>query len=186
VIAVNNSWELAPWADVLYGCDAKWWEHYRPAFAGDKWSQADASQKRHWTNDQIKRERFGCKLVDSVPESGLSKDPTKIHQGGNGVYQAVGLAFHFGARRIYLLGVDLHIGSDSRQHWHSDHPEEVGGAKTDACFLSLGWLENFKILADDLRTEGVEFVNATPGSKLTYVKHVPIDQLLRGAVDRDR
>ena len=28
VIAVNNTWELMPWADILYAGDIAWWDRY--------------------------------------------------------------------------------------------------------------------------------------------------------------
>jgi hypothetical protein len=48
VIAINNSWRLAPWADALYGCDYTWWHANRgvPEFAGLKISQ-DAGAVSH-------------------------------------------------------------------------------------------------------------------------------------------
>lgn len=34
VIAVNNTIELAPFADIHYSCDAAWWRAYGDRFAG--------------------------------------------------------------------------------------------------------------------------------------------------------
>ena len=28
-IAVNNSWELVPWADIFFACDYRWWQRFR-------------------------------------------------------------------------------------------------------------------------------------------------------------
>lgn len=38
VIAVSDSYKLAPWADVLVSSDAAWWRHHNPEFAGRKLS----------------------------------------------------------------------------------------------------------------------------------------------------
>jgi hypothetical protein len=29
VVAINTSFQLVPWADMLYACDGKWWDHYK-------------------------------------------------------------------------------------------------------------------------------------------------------------
>ena len=36
VIAINDAWRVAPWADVLYGCDGRWWRKHGgvPGFGG--------------------------------------------------------------------------------------------------------------------------------------------------------
>jgi hypothetical protein len=41
VICINESWRLAPWADVLYGCDGIWWRKSKgvPNFQGLKLCQ---------------------------------------------------------------------------------------------------------------------------------------------------
>ncbi len=38
IIAIKSSWRLAPWADMLYGCDKGWWIENRgvPKFKGLK------------------------------------------------------------------------------------------------------------------------------------------------------
>src|ERR1051325_7861339 len=38
VIAVSDAHRFAPWADILYSCDAAWWRHHRgvPGFRGER------------------------------------------------------------------------------------------------------------------------------------------------------
>src|SRR3546814_7286157 len=38
-IVTNNTWQLAPWADVLYAGDYQWWKRYGEecTFAGSRW-----------------------------------------------------------------------------------------------------------------------------------------------------
>ena len=51
VIAVNDAWRLAPWADILYACDGRWWRHHKgvPEFTG--------SSSR---NARPRRRNLGC------------------------------------------------------------------------------------------------------------------------------
>src|SRR5688572_2955592 len=46
VVAVNDAYRLAPWADVLYGFDWQWWEHHNgcPEFRGLKYTCGTATQ----------------------------------------------------------------------------------------------------------------------------------------------
>ena len=48
-IAVNNSWQLATWADVLYSCDMAWWKLVKgaPEFTKLKISY-DGSVRQHF------------------------------------------------------------------------------------------------------------------------------------------
>ena len=39
VIACQDAFRLMPWADILYGCDERWWDAYdHSGFTGEKWS----------------------------------------------------------------------------------------------------------------------------------------------------
>ena len=47
VIAINESYQLCPWADILYSCDAEWWhlrEQKIKEFAGMKMTFAHPRQ----------------------------------------------------------------------------------------------------------------------------------------------
>ena len=48
VVAVNDAYRLAPWADVLYVCDHKWWGWHPAAldFAGEKVTYSKAAALR--------------------------------------------------------------------------------------------------------------------------------------------
>jgi hypothetical protein len=40
VIAINDAYKLAPWADALYACDGLWWRWHKgvPSFDGPKFA----------------------------------------------------------------------------------------------------------------------------------------------------
>ena len=140
VIAVNNAYLLFD-ADLLYGCDYKWWNKYRPKFDGLKVTQDARAAKE-----------FGLLRVPSENLPGLSLDPLRIHQGGNGGYQAINLAVLLGAAEVRLYGFEMHGG-----HWHGEH---VG--------LNNPEQGNFDRWVDSFRTiqSPVPIINCTPGSAL--------------------
>lgn len=155
VIAINTTYQRAPWADVLYACDIEWWDHYAAETAAGRWR---VFEQQRWTQDIRAAQRHGCRYIESVNRPGLGTQPGLIHQGGNGAYQAVNLAYQAGARRIVLLGLDLH-----GEHWHGKHPTPLTNPQK---YLFEAWMRNFQRMAEDLRNEGVHVVNCSPGTAL--------------------
>lgn len=155
---------MAPWADVLYACDGDWWDAYineaRQAFAGEMWTQDDAAAARY----KIFR-------VSGESKVGLGKNWV-IHFGGNGGYQLINLVYHFGAKKIILLGFDMQR-TNGLSHHHGDHP---GGLNRSLPFKD--WLLKFNQLARDLRDEGVEVVNATRETALTCFQKMELKECL--------
>lgn len=154
VIAVNDSFRLAPWADVLYACDARWWQTRR------------ASVRDTWTGRRmvtLENQIDGVLRLRNSGEDGLETDPGALRTGKNSGYQAIGLAYHFGASRIVLLGFDMRIGRHGEMHWNdrSETQTPQGFAGTLALMLP-----KFETLREPLATAGVQVVNATPGSAL--------------------
>jgi hypothetical protein len=165
VIVVNNTWELLPWADVLYACDLRWWERYgaqAKAFTGEKWTLCPNAATR-----------YRLKRVGKRDGEGLCTEPGHVNTGGNSGYQAVNLAWHFGARRIVLLGFDMHRQNGG--HWHGEHENMLSAPDSHiAC-----WVRRFEPLARDLDRAGVEVVNATPGSALRCFRMAGMTEALR-------
>lgn len=112
VIAVNSSWRLAPWADVLYGCDAGWWFHNNgaPEFPGRRYTSSPAATKR-----------FGLELFST--------------RGSNSGLRAIRLAEHFGATSILLVGFDMHANGGA--HWHDPHG---GKLRNPAASVMADWV----------------------------------------------
>lgn len=147
VIVVNDAYRLAPWADVLYAADAKWWKWHKnvPGFAGRKYS-IDPTQI------------VGIDTLRNSGETGLCLGPHGLRTGHNSGYQAINLAVHLGAKRIILLGYDMQ-GARNKQHFFGKHPD---GSQPPfaAC------LKDFATLVGPLAAAGVEIVNCTPGSAI--------------------
>lgn len=156
VIAVNDSYKLAPDATVLYAADSKWWGWHKgcveahtvgsvkyPAFTGRiKYAMA----KTPWYPE--------VQVLRRGPPTGLSLDPATVALGHNGVYQSINVAVHLGATRVVLLGVDMQGG-----HFFGHHPDQ-SGPPFSLC------LQRFATLVDPLKAAGVEVVNCSPKSAL--------------------
>jgi hypothetical protein len=140
---------MAPWADVLYACDAKFWnwpvgQRVRRTCQGLKY--ALDPRARQWP---------GVTVLRNTGDSGLELDPTGLRTGRNSGYQAINLAVHLGARRVILLGYDMKGG-----HWHKPHPD-ASRPPFAIC------LKHFATLPAPLKAAGVEVINCTPGTALT-------------------
>ena len=98
---------------------------------------------------------------------GLGED--RVHFGGNSGFQAINLAYLWGAKRIVLLGFDgKAVGG--KDHWFGQHPQGL----TQVQPYSL-WLDHFPQLAYDLKREGVEVINCSPDSAITCFKGADIE-----------
>ena len=95
VIAVSNTYELAPWADVLVSNDKSWWTNTPNAknFMGEKFCGLAIEPPRDV-------ERFSGAM-----------------SGSNSALLAMQIAVSKGAKRILLFGVDL-----TGKHYFGDHP----------------------------------------------------------------
>lgn len=167
VIAVNNAYILAPWADCLYFCDDKWWTWHHKALRDWRgWIVRLQGGLHNFGDERIKV------LRNLDHASGLSSDRTGLHTGRNSGYQAINLAVHFGAKKIVLLGFDQQADVSEqgvRTHWHKDHP---GGTSVD---VYKAMLPNFPTLVQPLAERGIEIVNCTPGSAIQCFRRGNID-----------
>jgi hypothetical protein len=159
VIVINDNYLVAPWADILYACDLKWWDWHKgvPDFAGERWTQdADAARK------------YGLSYVRGKGGKGLSTDTGTIHTGSNSGYQAINLAYLFGARRVILTGYDMKVGPNGAAHWFGNHPDNIVSNHS-------GWLAGFKTIVDQRL---VEVINCTRDTALTCFPQMSIEEAL--------
>jgi hypothetical protein len=161
VIAVNDAWKLVPFADVLYACDAQWWDCKDHAgFAGEKWTSISNDDNPENADCAT---RHGLKLIRGKydDDAGFSFTPGLIHFGHISGFQAVNLALLRGAKRIILLGFDMRMVG-GKAHFFGAHP--WGLKDIDESVFSMG-IHAFDIAAKRLPKD-VTIINATPGSAL--------------------
>lgn len=151
VIAINDSYKLAAFADVVYACDRQWWRWHQgvPSFTGLKYGLT------------VKRGEFpGVEVLQNTGDEGLELAPTGLRTGKNSGYQAINLAVHLGAVRILLLGYDMRVPKGQPTHWFGEHP--LFRRPPFVVFL-----EKFPTIVKPLQQAGVTVINCTPQSALT-------------------
>ncbi len=179
VIAVNNTWQRVPMADVLYACDQQWWKMYyldvAARFKGES-----------WTGDRWAAHKYGLCHVQLYDKPGLSVEHGVIHSGANSGYQAINLAYHFGAREILLVGYDMQM-TYGMSHWHGDHDSNlppmpnVNGGRTPlvSSYAEFPmWVARFEDLAKDLHDTGVKVTNCSIETALPWFRRGELAECL--------
>lgn len=115
--------------------------------------------------------RFGINRVGSENRPGLGRGHV-IHQGGNSGYQAINLAYLWGARAVVLLGLDCGFDPRGAVHWHGAHAAPLTNPN-EATFAT--WRVNFNRLAADLRADGVPVYNCSRQTTLDCFERMPLD-----------
>lgn len=160
VIAVNDCYAMAPWADVFYAGDLMWWRHnylnvLNSTIAPECWTLNGNAQHLARHPQKYPGVKSYMHEIEFDRKPGLGLD--KVHHGGNSGYHAVNLAYLFGAKKIVLIGYD-HQHTYGKAHWFGDHDKtkfRKNAEDTDR------WLRNFAELSRDLETRGVDLVNCS-------------------------
>ena len=176
VIAINSSFRMAPFADVLYAGDGHFWDQYPDAmnFTGIRVGMAyDMHAGKYYPNIQDKDPAM-IKMMGCSGETGLELyDRRALRMGRNGGFQAINLAVHLGAKRIILLGYDMQL-VDGVNHWPGAEPR---GKHQPPEPFDL-FIPAFDTMVDDLAAQNIEVINCTPGSALETFPVMPIHEVM--------
>ncbi len=169
VVCINTAYQLAPWADVLFASDWKWWKWHRDAtatFAGLKYTVRDPS-KRRWYPDALH--------LRAMMGSDFQTDPSCLGTPARGLsssgYLAINLAVHLGAVRILLLGYDLCRDTQGRSHFFGEHPDGIKPPLS-------GFVTAFNALVAPLRKVGVTVVNCSRHTVLQTFPRMSLEAAL--------
>jgi len=168
VIAINESYQLCPWADALYACDGEWWKLKNgvPEFHGIKISQ----------------DPVACKLYPDVKKVEVDKysNEIKLHEygylgaGGNGGFQALNLAVQFGCTKIMLVGYDMRV--DLGEHWHKRHQMPLSNPHPNDNLPR--WRAAIDGAAKVMRALGIEVINCSAVSLLKQYEKMTLEEAL--------
>lgn len=175
VIAVKDAWRYCPFADLLYGCDHRWWKHWQgvPDFAGEKWAGDKHSTQSPDGFYCDANARLGVHTVCLHLDDDLSTDPRFINRvGGTSAGQAINIAFLAGAARILTLGLD-----NAGPHFFGDHPWKPNPKNAEFS----GYRAAFALVAAQLARAGVDIVNCSPGTALKCFRRAPLMEVVHSA-----
>ncbi len=181
-IVVNKSYEAAPWADILYFSDRRFYMWYTDAihtFRGQKFTAVTEKRLNHPAITNLRKYKM----------RGLATDAGYVCTGNNSGYAAINVAYHAGASRIILLGFDLK-SDNGRHHWHSNHPvhfsvsetlseeekAEIWNQRQEKVYRKM--VPHFETLVEPLTATGVEVLNTSMDSALTCFPKIPLKQIM--------
>lgn len=177
LIGVNDSYRLAPFIDILYACDALWWElHLKEVLntVSDD-TRLFTCSDTNVESGKVKEQMAAQHDVTIVPgeyKPGFCLQPPKIHYGGNSGFQALNLALHTQAERILLLGLNMSC-VEGKRHFFGDHPAHLNRVTTYDSYIN-----EFVNASKDVAAGKI--VNCTRDSALTCFPVMTLEEALDG------
>lgn len=166
VITINSSWRLAPWSDILFACDYRWWERSEgwQAFEGMKL----CIEKRAC-------DKWGLGYVHChKPDDRIQLEPKgTVGWGGNSGFHCLNLAIQMQVKRVLLVGYDMRI--DHGLHWHGAHGNGMHNPKA---VNVVRWRNCVDGAAKVAEQQGIEVINCSPISTLTRYRKMEFEDAL--------
>jgi len=171
VVAVNNCFELCPWAEMLYACDAKWWRAKKgvASFKGIKVSADKVPEFPDINQVEIRRSAgiiVQAMLFDRIGEIGA---------GGNSGFQALNIMAQMKVSSVALLGFDMCLVG-GQIHWHGRHPDSGSVLYNPDQMAFDRWIGRMNDAAPILKSRGIEVVNCSSHSALKCFPKMTIQQ----------
>jgi hypothetical protein len=168
IIAVNNSWQLVPFAEILYGCDWDWWHRYNgvPNFKGMK----------------VSIDKAACKKYPDIKRMYVKKQDDKLelikpgHTGwaGNSGFHAFNLAVQQLPKKIILVGYDMTIRHGL--HWHGSHQKGMNNPREANI---KRWIRAMDATAEIVAMMGIRVINASKVSMLSNFEKMPLSEAMK-------
>lgn len=184
VIAVNDTYLLAPWADVCYAADCHW--HKWQSKGYEKAGFSSGQVRENWAaflGQKCTIENSGENVSDDavhmlrnyhgqVHGFGLSSDSQMLVTGRNSGFQALNLAVLAGSKQIILLGFDAKNDAQGKSHWFGEHPESTQTSVYKYYQQAMSAVEN------DLVEIGVDVINCSPDSAIDTWPKMALEDVL--------
>lgn len=157
----------APWADMLYSGEYKFWKFEKgaPGFKGLKYTieQSQGDPQWQWPDVQILR---------NTGAEGLETDPSGLKTGYSSGAQGINLAAHLGVVKVVLIGFDCWSGPSS-SNWFGHHPNHTDNTTRYPLFL-----QGFASMAEPLKAAGIAVLNASRFTVLNAFPRVALEDVL--------
>jgi hypothetical protein len=181
IIAINRAYENAPFADILYFMDNKFyqWVHKGELSPGclEAWNSFPGYKV---FLNIMGREFDDVYSIRSLGRVGLSNSIRKgLYHGNNSGVGAIGLAYCLKADPIYLLGIDCRIDERRKKsHYHSGYAKQFTPASAFQSFKG-----DFERLNRFLRQTTTSVINLNPHSALKCFPFSTIDEVLGNGIE---
>lgn len=175
VVVINESYQLAPWADALYSCDEKWWKLRQKEvekFKGLKVTQDELAARAfpELKRLRLRHERNAGEYVRYF----LMDEYGEVGSGQSSGFQVVNWLAQMAVRGIALLGFDA-CNVNDKIHWHGRHPDQLNNPDASSFVAWKIWLEN---AAPKLRALNVEVVNCSMHSAIGFFPRHSVGEII--------
>lgn len=165
IIAVNNAFKKAPFADVCYFKDFHWFQQEGNGdnlqnFGGLTVTSCNRFRQSSWVY-----------VLKTGDRNVVELRPERICHSSNAGCEATNLGIKFGGTKIILLGFDMQE-IDGKANFHDEHDRKVSPHIYEHQFIP-----SFKAVKKHIENRNIEVINATPGSALTLFPIVEPEEI---------
>lgn len=176
VVAVNRAYKLGEW-DVVWFGDLKFWRAYKKDLREYPGLVITCNENAKLVNHAgvwLKR----VKRSKKKPR-GIDTDTKRVCWNGSSGGSAINAAFHFGAKRIALLGFDMNPDV-SEKNWHDDYEKDLGEKFSESRRYEAYKRHSkaFSIIKKDADSFGVEILNTNLSSNIEDFTFTALEDLL--------
>lgn len=176
VIGINAAFLLGSWVDIVFFGDGGFYLRNR--------QELQAFPKIIVTCDPKHKEKYGegIKFMskDRRAPYGITTRRGHVSWNLNSGLASFSLAYHLGVKRIYLLGFDMRLSNDHKQHWHRHYKRDTLDLSQfhDKRFPFKRHMKGFSQIAKDARRLGLEIINVSPRSAVEQFKKVSLKDVI--------
>jgi len=173
VIGINVAYLIGDWIDIVFFGDIGFFLKHQQGlakFPGLKVSCHPQMGKYDWVKFTPRDMKY---------PKGISDNPQMTSWNGNSGAAAISIAANAGAKRIILLGFDMKLSDDRRQHWHDLYGKGII-AKISKKPITLPFdrhLRGFADIAKDAKRRGITIWNICPDSAIKEFPKMSLDEV---------
>lgn len=162
VIATNNAYKIASWADWLVFADSVWYDWHKDNLKDVTMSIISGG---YFSNLHSLHPNIVNWRTSNLP--GLITNYTGGNLSGkNAGHMAISLAEFLGSRTIILIGFDMNTNAPSSQ-WHNEHKRA-----TNTFMYESEFIPEFNQVAEELKSKGVRVFNVNKDSAIKCFDYI--------------
>jgi len=164
VIGVNTAYLYGDWVDVVVFGDSQFYLEHAKRLLNFKGIKVSSHPRVHSRHPGIYHIKFTP--LDTSHPVGLTDKRGHVSWNKHSGSGAINLAYHFGAKRIYLLGFDMKLDVNGKSHSHAEYFRE-GLPKFGKNLPYDRHLAAYPKIAADAERLGLEIINVNDDSAIT-------------------
>jgi len=177
VIGINAAFLLGDWIDlVFFGDGGFYFQNIQELCKYPKMKVSCNPSLRNKPNVRSVKHLYR----NGNHPHGISLKSGVVSWNGNSGAAAISLAAQLGVVKIYLLGFDMSLGENGKQHFHRHYPSGKNNVIRPAHKLPFSrHLQNFPAIAKDAKRFGIEIINLSPDSAIEVFPKMTVKEVLQ-------